>query len=70
VVISKCYRPSGDIRVSRIRCGAVGSSKWKVSAARKLHFKIGSKEMKNEETQVNFQCCRLVSTSREGKDRK
>ena len=68
--ISKRYTPSGDIRVCWIRCGAVGRSKWNVSSARKLHFKIGSEEMKNEVAQVNLQSSCLVSTCEEGKDRK
>jgi hypothetical protein len=68
--ISKRYRPSGDIRVCGIRCTAVGRSKWNICSARKLHFKIGRKEMKNKLTQVNLQSCCLMSTCRDGKDRK
>ena len=68
--ISKRYISSGGIIVCGVRCGAVGRSKWNISSARKLHFKIGRKEMKNRVTQVNLQSCCLVSTWREGNDRK
>jgi hypothetical protein len=44
--ISKRNSPFSDIRVCWIRCGAVGRCKRNVSSARKLHFRIGRKEMK------------------------